>query len=38
MSVDIAPVSPPYDRGELTGTAAAHVGYELLSAMGTPGP
>lgn len=38
MSVDIVEVSPAYDHGELTGIAAAHVGYELLFVMGTPGP
>jgi agmatinase len=26
-------VSPAYDHAELTGIAAAHVGYELLSVM-----
>ncbi len=31
VSADIVEVSPPYDHAELTGIAAAHVGYELLS-------
>jgi agmatinase len=26
-------VAPAYDHAEITGIAAAHVGYELLSAM-----
>lgn len=29
---DIVEVSPPYDHAEITGIAAAHIGYELLSA------
>ena len=33
-SVDLlVEVSPPYDHAELTGIAAAHVGYELLSVL-----
>lgn len=30
---DIVEVAPAYDHAEITGIAAAHVGYELLSAM-----
>lgn len=30
---DIVEVAPAYDHAEITGVAAAHVGYELLSAM-----
>ncbi len=33
VSGDIVEVSPPYDHAEMTGIAAAHVGYELLSVM-----
>jgi agmatinase len=33
VSADIVEVSPPYDHAEITGIAAAHVGYELLSIM-----
>lgn len=33
VSADIVEVSPAYDHAELTGIAAAHVGYELLSVM-----
>jgi agmatinase len=33
VSADIVEVSPPYDHAELTGVAAAHVGYELLSVL-----
>jgi agmatinase len=33
VSADIVEVAPPYDHAQLTGVAAAHVGYELLSAM-----
>jgi agmatinase len=39
VSADIVEVSPAYDHAQLTGIAAAHVGYELVSAMaprGTP--
>ncbi len=31
VGADIVEVSPPYDHAEITGIAAAHVGYELLS-------
>jgi agmatinase len=30
VGADIVEVSPPYDHAEMTGIAAAHVGYELL--------
>jgi len=33
VSADIVEVAPAYDHAELTGIAAAHVGYELLSVM-----
>lgn len=33
VSADIVEVAPPYDHAEITGIAAAHVGYELLSVM-----
>lgn len=33
VSADIVEVSPAYDHAEITGIAAAHVAYELLSAM-----
>lgn len=33
VGADIVEVSPAYDHAEITGIAAAHVGYELLSAM-----
>ena len=35
VSADIVEVAPAYDHAELTGIAAAHVGYELLSIMVT---
>ncbi len=31
VSADIVEVAPAYDHAELTGTAASHIGYELLS-------
>ncbi len=37
VSADIVEVAPAYDHAELTGIAAAHVGYELLSVMATEG-
>ena len=39
VGADIVEVSPAYDHAEITGIAAAHVGYELLSVMavGKPG-
>jgi agmatinase len=33
VSADIVEVAPAYDHAEITGIAAAHVGYELLSVM-----
>jgi guanidinobutyrase / D-arginase len=33
VSADIVEVAPAYDHAEITGIAAAHVGYELVSAM-----
>jgi agmatinase len=33
VGADIVEVSPPYDHAEITGVAAAHVGYELISVM-----
>jgi agmatinase len=33
VGADIVEVSPPYDHAELTGVAAAHVGFELLSVL-----
>jgi agmatinase len=35
VSADIVEVSPAYDHAQLTGIAASHVAYELLSAMAT---
>jgi len=32
VGADIMEVAPAYDHAEITGFAAAHVGYELLSA------
>ncbi len=34
VSADIVEVAPAYDHAEVTGIAAAHVGYELLGVMG----
>ena len=33
VGADIVEVSPPYDHAEITGIAAAHVGFELLSVL-----
>jgi agmatinase len=33
VSADIVEVAPAYDHAQITGVAAAHVGYELLSVM-----
>ena len=33
VGADIVEVAPAYDHAEITGIAAAHVGYELISAM-----
>jgi agmatinase len=37
VSADIVEVSPAYDHAEITGIAAAHVGYELLSVLALNG-
>ncbi|GAA1148916.1 agmatinase [Nocardioides aquiterrae] len=34
VGADVVEVSPPYDHAEITGIAASHVAYELVSAMG----
>ena len=36
ISADIVEVAPAYDQAEITGIAAAHVAYELLSVMTQP--
>jgi len=33
VGADIVEVSPPYDHAEITGIAASHVAYELLSVL-----
>jgi agmatinase len=33
VGADIVEVAPVYDHAQITGIAAAHVGYELLSAL-----
>ena len=33
VGADIVEVAPAYDHAEITGIAAAHTAYELLSAM-----
>ena len=33
MGADIVEVAPAYDHAEITGIAASHVAYELLSVM-----
>jgi agmatinase len=33
VGADIVEVAPAYDHAEITGIAAAHVGYELLSVL-----
>jgi agmatinase len=38
IGADIVEVSPPYDHAELTGIAAAHVAYELLSVLALAKP
>jgi agmatinase len=35
VSADIVEVAPAYDHAEITGIAAAHVAYELLSVLAT---
>jgi agmatinase len=37
VGADIVEVAPAYDHAEITGIAAAHAGYELLSAMAAAG-
>jgi agmatinase len=34
VGADVVEVAPAYDHAELTGIAAAHVAYEIISAMG----
>jgi agmatinase len=36
VSADIVEVAPAYDHAEITGIAASHVAYELLSVMAPP--
>jgi agmatinase len=38
VGADIVEVAPAYDHAEITGIAAAHVGYELLSVMAPQPP
>ncbi|MGU3432641.1 agmatinase [Actinomycetes bacterium M1A6_2h] len=38
VGADVVEVAPAYDHAEITGVAAAHVGYELLSAWASPLP
>jgi agmatinase len=38
VGADIVEVAPAYDHAEITGIAASHVGFELLSAMALNGP
>ena len=33
VGADVVEVAPAYDHAQITGIAAAHVGYELLSAL-----
>ena len=33
VGVDVVEVSPPYDHAEITGIAAAHIVYEVLSVL-----
>ena len=33
IGADIVEVSPPYDHAEITGIAAAHLAYELITIM-----
>ncbi len=35
VGADIVEVSPPYDHAEITGIAASHATYELISVMAT---
>lgn len=38
IGVDIVEVAPAYDHAEITGIAAAHIAFELISIMSTAGP
>jgi agmatinase len=38
VGADIVEVAPSYDHAQITGIAAAHVGYELLSALASSDP
>jgi agmatinase len=38
VGADIVEVAPAYDHAQITGIAAAHVGYELLSALAARRP
>jgi agmatinase len=38
LGADIVEVAPPYDHAQITGIAAAHVAYELLSVMAAHAP
>ena len=38
VGADVVEVAPAYDHAEITGIAAAHVAYELVSAMAPRGP
>jgi agmatinase len=35
VGADIVEVAPAYDHAEITGIAAAHVAYELMSVLAT---
>lgn len=37
VGADIVEVAPAYDHAEVTGVAAAHTAYELISVLGRPG-
>ncbi|HEX6955860.1 MAG TPA: arginase family protein, partial [Agromyces sp.] len=38
VGADVVEVAPAYDHAQLTGVAASHVAYELLSAMAPRSP
>ena len=38
VGADVVEVAPAYDHAEITGIAASHVAYELLSAMALTPP
>jgi agmatinase len=38
IAADVVEVAPAYDHAEITGIAASHVAYELISAMCTTSP